>query len=98
MELPAPALARLALPLSLAGFGLAAGSGLIMFLTQQADLLANRVFVIKMGLVMIAGCNAGIFHARGGAERLDGTARALTALSLGLWLTVIGCGRWIAYV
>jgi hypothetical protein len=30
--------------------------------------------------------------------RLDVMARAQTALSLGLWLAVIICGRWIAYL
>ena len=32
-----------------------------------------------------------------GCERLDRVARAQTVLSLGLWLAVIICGRWIAY-
>jgi hypothetical protein len=41
--------------------------------------------------------NAASFHARGGSARLDGLARAQTLLSLGLWLAVIFCGRWIAY-
>jgi hypothetical protein len=91
------ALAALALPLSVAGFGLLALSGLTMFAAAPNELLANRLFVIKMGLVMLAGLNAAAFHARGGLSRLDTIARAQTLLSLGLWLTVIICGRWIAY-
>ena len=93
-----PALARLALPLSLAGFALVAASGLTMFATQPGELLANRAFVVKMGLVALAGVNAAAFHARGGLRRPDALARAQTVLSLGLWLAVIICGRWIAYV
>jgi hypothetical protein len=96
-ELPVPALARLALPLVLAGFGLLALSGLTMFAAAPNELLANRVFVIKMGLVMLAGLNAASFHARNGLRRLDKWARLQTLLSLGLWLAVIICGRWIAY-
>lgn len=96
-ELPLPALARLALPVSLAGFSLAAAAGLLMFASQPAELLANRFFVWKMGLLLAAGGNAALFHARGGLARLDGLARAQTALSLGLWIAVIICGRWIAY-
>lgn len=96
--LPLPALARAALPLALAGFGLAACSGLLMFAGQPLELLANRVFTLKMGLLMLAGTNAAMFHARGGVLRLDGLARAQTVLSLGLWLAVITCGRFIAYV
>ena len=95
--LPLPALARLGLTVSLVGFGLAAASGLLMFAGQAAELMANRAFVIKMGLLTLAGTNAGLFHARDGLTRLDALARFQTALSLGLWLGVIICGRWIAY-
>ena len=95
--LPVAALARLALSLSVAGFGLAAVSGLLMFSSQPGDLLANRPFVIKIGLLMAAGTNAALFHARGGLQRLDGVARTQTVVSLGLWLAVMIAGRWIAY-
>ena len=95
--LPLPALARLGLTVSLIGFGLAAASGSLMFAGQAVELMANRAFVIKMGLLTLAGANAGLFHARGGLTRLDTLARLQTALSLGLWLGVIICGRWIAY-
>jgi hypothetical protein len=97
-ELPLRALGRLSLTLALAGFGLLSLSGLLMFATQPAELLANRAFTVKLGLIMVAGLNAGWFHARGGVDRPDRTARAQTALSLGLWLAVIICGRWIAYL
>jgi hypothetical protein len=96
-ELPVVALARLALPLSLLGFGLAAASGLAMFAAHPGELLANRAFAVKLGLLMLAGTNAALFHARGGLQRVDAVARAQTALSLGLWLGVIIAGRWIAY-
>ena len=96
-ELPVAPLARLALPLTLAGFGLAGATGLTMFISQPGELLANRVFAVKMALVMLAGLNAAAFHARGGLQRLDRAARAQTLVSLGLWLAVIICGRWIAY-
>lgn len=96
--LPVEPLARLALPLTLAGFALAATSGSLMFASQPGDLIANRVFVIKMGLVMLAGLNAALFHARGGLARGDRMARFQTLLSVGTWLAVIFCGRWIAYL
>jgi hypothetical protein len=96
--LPVAPLARLSLSIALAGFGVVAASGLAMFSAMPAELLANRAFVIKLGLVMLAGINAAAFHARGGLHRLDRVARAQTALSLGLWLGVMICGRWIAYL
>ena len=95
--LPVEPLARLALPLTLAGFALAATTGSLMFASQPGDLIANRVFVVKMGLVMLAGLNAASFHARGGLQRVDPMARAQTLMSVGIWLAVIFCGRWIAY-
>ena len=92
-------LARLSLGLVAAGFGLAAVSGLLMFGTQAGELLSNRVFTAKMALIMLAGCNAGWFHARQSLQRQDGTARALMLLSLALWLLACStCGRWIGYV
>jgi hypothetical protein len=91
-------LARLALAVALAGFGLVVVSGLTMFAGQPAELVANRVFVAKMGLVMLGGLNAAVFHARRGLQRLDAVARAQTAFSLGLWIVVIILGRWIAYL
>jgi hypothetical protein len=96
-ELPLPALARLGLTLSLCGFGLIACSGLALFAAHPGEMLANSNFVLKMGLVMLAGLNAAAFHARGGLRRADLLARLQTVLSLGLWVAVIICGRWIAY-
>jgi hypothetical protein len=97
-ELPLPALARWTLTLALSGFGIVAASGLLMFASQPQEMLANRAFVIKMGLIVLAGCNAAWFHARGGVARADATARALTALSSGLWIAAIISGRWIGYL
>ncbi len=97
-ELPVVALARLALAVTAVGFALVLLTGLAMFSARPLELLANGAFVLKMGIVMLAGLNAAWFHARGGLSRLDTLARAQTALSLGLWLGVIILGRWIAYL
>lgn len=96
-ELPIGPLARLALPLSALGFLLAAAAGSLMFASQPGELIANRAFVIKMVLLSAAGLNAAMFHARGGVAAADRIARLQTLLSLGLWVAVILCGRWIAY-
>ena len=96
--LPVKDLARLSLSVALCGFGLAAASGLLMFATQPAELLSNRVFTLKMLLLMLAGCNAAWFHGRGSLARLDGLARAQILASTVVWLAVVACGRWIAYV
>jgi hypothetical protein len=96
--LPVRELARLSLGLALAGFGLAAASGLLMFASQPAELLANRAFTLKMLLLLAAACNAGWFHGRGSLHKLDGLARVQMLLSTLIWLAVLVCGRWIAYL
>jgi hypothetical protein len=97
-QLPVQPLARLALGLAVVGFALAGASGLLMFAAQAGELLANRAFVIKMGLLMLAGTNAAWFHGRGSLVRMDRTARLLALVSTVIWLAVIVCGRSIAYV
>jgi hypothetical protein len=96
--LPLRAFAGLALGLSLGGFGLAAASGLLMFASQPGELLANPAFKWKLGLLLLAGVNAAAFHARGGLAKADGLSRAQTLMSVLLWIAVMICGRWIAYV
>ena len=96
--LPIEPLAQLSLGLVGLGFGLAVVTGLLMFGTQPGELLANRVFTVKIALIMLAGCNAGWFHARRSLQLQDITARVSMLLSLVIWILVITCGRWIAYV
>jgi hypothetical protein len=96
--LPVKDLARLALILAMCGFGLAAMAGLLMFATQPSELLANRAFVIKMGLLILAASNAAWFHGRDSLTKLDATAKLQVLASTLIWIAVIFCGRWIAYV
>lgn len=91
------ALARLVLPQALAGFALCALTGLAMFATQPQELLANPAFRFKLVLILLAGANAGWFHARRSLALADRMARIQGLLSMGIWLAVIICGRWIAY-
>lgn len=95
--LPVAPLARMSLGLAIGGFAIAVTSGLLMFSTQPAELLANRSFVLKMLLLAAAGCNAAWFHARGSLSKLDDLARAQMLLSTAIWVAVVFCGRWIAY-
>ena len=96
-ELPVKPLARLSLSVTLCGFGLVVASGLLMFAANPTELLTSRAFLIKMGLVQVAGLNAAWFHGRDSLLRCDALARVQTVLSMGIWLAAIICGRWIAY-
>ena len=91
-------LARLSLGLASIGFSLVAASGLLMFASQAGELLGNRAFTLKMLLLLAAACNAAWFHGRGSLDKLDGVARVQMALSTLIWLAVVACGRWIAYL
>ena len=95
--LPVKPLARLSLGLAATGFCLAATSGLLMFASQPEELLANRIFTLKMLILLVAACNAGLFHARDSLSKMDTMARVYMVISTVLWLSVVTCGRWIAY-
>ena len=97
-QLDIKALASLSLGIAGVGFSLAATSGLLMFASQAAELLTNRAFTLKMILLILAGCNAAWFHGRASLDKLDGVARLQMVISTLIWLAVITCGRWIAYV
>jgi hypothetical protein len=104
-SLPVRKLASHILPWSAAGLALIVPSGLAMFVAHASDLIGNPVFALKMCLVMAAGVNAAAFHAgvfRGAAAwDVDvvppAMARSAGALSLLLWISVIACGRLLAY-
>ena len=105
-RIPVTSLARLTLPWSVAGFVLAAAMGLCMFSAHAAEFIGQRLFMLKMGLILVAGINAAIFHsgpfvavARWDAEAPPPrSARAAAALSIVLWTGVIVCGRMLAYL
>jgi hypothetical protein len=104
-SLPVRRLSAHVLPWSVAGFALILPSGLMMFAAHATDLISNPVFALKVCLILAAGTNAAVFHAgvyRGAAAwDVDAmpppAARAAAALSLLLWLSVIACGRFLAY-
>jgi len=108
-RVPVKALAAQVLPWSAASFVLIVPSGLMMFVAHASDFIASPVFVLKMCLIMAAGVNAAAFHAitfrtvdvwdSEGMRKLvpPPSARLAGALSLALWVSVIACGRLLAY-
>lgn len=98
-------LARHALPFTVGAFLVAMLTGTLMFTAHAEDFLSNRVFMIKMGLILTAGVNAGLLHA-GALAHVDAwdtgvmppqRVRVAAALSIVLWTCVIACGRLLAY-
>jgi len=97
------------LPWTAGAFLLIVPSGLMMFVAHASDFISSPLFVVKMCLIMAAGMNAAIFHAvtYRTADVWDSeemrklppppSARLAGALSLLLWISVIACGRLLAY-
>ena len=103
--LSAAKLARFALPWTVGAFLVVMLTGSLMFTAHAEDFLGNGVFLLKMGLILAAGVNAGLLHA--GAFRHVNSwdegvlppigVRVAAALSIVLWTCVIACGRLLAY-
>ena len=102
-------LASHVLPWTAAAFLLIVPSGLMMFTAHASEFIASPVFVLKMCLILAAGLNAAIFHAvvypsvevwDSEAMRKLGpppSARTSAAVSVLIWISVIACGRLLAY-
>ncbi|RZT36472.1 DUF6644 family protein [Cupriavidus agavae] len=108
-QLPVTVLLRHALPAALAGFVCIVISGALLFIAHADELIGNRAFLFKLGLIALGLANALWFH-RGPYRRLHGNlswemqtappplARLCAVLSILTWFLVICAGRLIAYV
>jgi len=105
-DLPVRALVRHVVPWALGGLLLIIPSGLLMFAAQAVDLVANRVFQLKLLLLLLVGTNGAVFHTgvyRGvTAWNSDAApplaAKVHAAASLLLWFSILACGRLLAYI
>jgi hypothetical protein len=86
-------------------FGIAAITGVLMFMVNAVTYHRNTAFWLKMAAIVIAGINMLVFElvtARS-AARWDRdvvpppAARLAAVLSIVLWVSVIVLGRWIGF-
>lgn len=102
-SLPTVPLARAMTPFALAGLGLLALSGAVMFAADAGPMVASEIFRLKLALIGLGLAHAVLFrwlwrHRLASWEASPPLAGRLMALgSLGLWLSVGALGRWIAY-
>lgn len=89
------ALSRLGIAVSLLGFSLAVLTGSMLFITHAADLIASRLFILKMSLIFLLITNAVLLRMR---VVINAATKAQAVISLVGWASVIGLGRWLAYV
>jgi hypothetical protein len=92
--LPADALLRFTLPWVWGAFALSVITGVMLFSADPRVVAANPFFRVKLALLLAAGANAFAFHL---ARRRGARLVPIAALSIALWLTVLVCGRAIAY-
>jgi hypothetical protein len=108
-NIPVKSLGRHVLPWTIASFVLIVPSGLLMFTAHATEFIDSGVFVIKMLLIMAGVLNAALFHTITyrtadvwDAEEMrrlppPPSARLAAGLSLAIWISVIACGRLLAY-
>jgi hypothetical protein len=103
-----PLMELLSGPLRLAhfSFGMVMVSGCLLFTAQPTVLVNNPAFQLKLLLILAAGVNATVLHQlllRGVKTQEQiyqhkALVRSIALISLGLWFTILACGRMIAYV
>jgi hypothetical protein len=100
------ALAGHVLPWARVGLGLAAPTGVLMFISDASLTAANPAFRVKLLLVAAGVANALVFHrwtfrSAPSWDRHVSTpaaARIAAGVSIVSWTAAIACGRFIAYV
>lgn len=104
-SLPAGPLARLLVPVAMAGLVLALTTGALLFSVNAVKYAGLPVFWLKLGLIAAAAANALLLHRTSAwtaaLSRPEGAlpcrVAAAGALSILLWLSALFCGRLIAY-
>lgn len=84
------------------GFWLILPSGILLFVTNAETLAVNPVFWAKMLLILMGGLNALVFHQiiQKNQERTDPLPpifKTTALVSIFVWVSVIICGRLLAY-
>ena len=95
---------RQALPWTWVAFGIAALTGVLMFMGQSVKYYNNYAFRMKVLLMVLAGINMLVFHyityrgvAKWDRAGIPMSARLAGAVSLACWIAVVAYGRWTAH-
>jgi len=94
------------LPWSLRGLILVIPSGILLFSTNAQTLAHDPTFQIKLTLLALAGVNALVFRSlvykdwlksHNEPKKIPTIARLNGIISMMLWISIIACGRLLAY-
>lgn len=107
-SVPLDLLARVLLPVAIAGLCLAAATGFMMFAVSATKYAGLPLFSVKLALIAAAVANALLLRLSPAwtlarlpdlpPESPPGRLRLAGALSIGLWLSALLCGRFLAYI
>lgn len=103
---PVSQLTRELLPWTWIAFTVAIGSGLLMWISSAVRYTHNLPFLIKLGLILLAGLNMACFHAitQRTQDKWDHrlppprAVKMAGGTSVALWGAVVVLGRWIGFV
>lgn len=103
-QVPIAAVHRL-IPWGLLGFALNVTTGAMFLVTAPDQYIFNPAFHLKLLFLAVAGLNAATFYLTSyrqvfgtvGALTVPRHARVIAAVSLGMWVAVIICGRLITF-
>lgn len=76
-------------------------SGLVNAIGEPVRVFGNHLFWIKIGLLLVAfvlTTTLGRAMKRSDQTPLPPASRPIAAMSIAVWIAIIICGRWIAYV
>ncbi len=88
-----------------AGFSVQIITGFLLFSSEATKMYDNRVFQIKMLLILLAGLNGLVFHfaayrkvsAWDNSRVTPLSAKFAGGFSILLWFGIVAAGRWISY-
>lgn len=93
-SVPEAPLVRLLRRVALGAFVVAVLTGLALFSVRATEYAAMPLFLVKLGLIGVAGANFVAFSLLRG----EGGKRVLAGVSIVLWPTVLLAGRFLGFV
>jgi hypothetical protein len=105
-QVPPRQLHRQLLPYVLGAFGVVVLAGVVLLSSEATTVFASPPWPFKMAFIVLGGINALYFEfvssrrmdALPDTGRLPVSVRSAGAISFGLWVLVIICGRLIPYI
>lgn len=86
-------------PVAATGLALAMTTGALLFITRAGEYAALPVFLAKMALVAVGTVHAIVVHLGPGLGALSAAKRrAVGAVSMAVWTSVLVLGRMLAFV